>query len=106
MKKSFIGQLALAAVLSLLGWLLVASAQTNPDKKTVEATAKKGEGGQAGATRILYNRPHLHYVADVRYKLPSGGERVLYVVPQNKGSDLYVKGLFFVTPAFWLEENE
>jgi|SRR5579884_570543 len=105
MKESFVGVVILA-VIFLLGYLVLAFAQEGTDKKNADLLAKKSADGTPNASRFLHTRPDLHYAADVRFSLPTGQERVLYVVPQNKGSDLHVNGLFFITPAFALEEGE
>jgi hypothetical protein len=106
MKKFPLGKVALASLVPLLGWLFLASAQDNPDKKTTDAAAKKGEASLPPAYRTFATRPYLHYAAKVRFRLPAEEERVVYVVPQNKGSDLFVKGLFFYTPGLFLAENQ
>jgi hypothetical protein len=111
MKKLVICTMALAIAAPLLSWALLANAQQNQDKKQGKSAAKGGsapkneEAGLPPAYRTFATRPDLHYAAKVRFKLPTEEERVVYIVPQNKGSDLFVKGLFFYTPALALAEN-
>src|SRR5262249_37041329 len=95
-----------AAVFAGMACLYFAKASEKPEKQPAERVAPKNEVAVPVAYRTFATRPDLHYAADLRFKLPVGQERVIYVVPQNKASDLFVKGLFFYTPALFLVENE
>ncbi len=97
------GAMALAAGVS--SCLLLAFAQDNQGKSREEISPKKAEGSAPFAQRVFPTRPDLNYVAKVSFKLPSERERVQFVVPQLKGSPLFVPGLFFCTPEFSHVEN-
>src|SRR5262245_2620428 len=104
MKKPLIWTLVVSVAVPLFSWLLLANAQDASNIKPDENAAKKGETSLPRAYRIFATRPEPYATAEVRFKLPSGQERVLYIVPQNKGSDLFVKGLYFYTPVLCLAE--
>ena len=105
MKKSLILTMALAVTVPLLR---TGCCWRTPRMTRSRASLRPRKARQSlpPAYRTFATRPDLHYAAEVRFKLHTGQERVLYVVPQNKGSDLFVKGLFFYTPALFLAENE
>lgn len=75
MKKSFVGVMALALVLPLLGWLGLSSAQDNSGKKGVEPAAKKGASDSPGSSRF-HARSHPGPISSskIHFKTTDGRE--------------------------------
>jgi hypothetical protein len=104
MKKLLILTLAVVVALPLLGWLLLASAQENADKKAPDAAAKKGENPEA--SRYLDAPPDLRSTSSISFKQEGKEVRVVGISPQLKTSKNYVKGLRFSRILGALAERE